>query len=64
MVCKSPYPLYKVTATPLTSSGRQQPLGLRIIPNISTPANSVDLTFPLDKSDPFGRPQKAQVAVW
>jgi hypothetical protein len=59
-----PYALYKVSALLLPNAGRQQPLGLTIIPNISAPANSVDLTFPLDKSDPFGRPQKAQVAVW
>jgi hypothetical protein len=59
-----PYGLYRVTSVLTTSTGQQQQLRLSILPNISTAGNSVDLTFPPDKSDPFGRPQKAQVALW
>lgn len=59
-----PFAVYRVTALLTTSSGQQKPLQLSIIPNISSSANSVDLTFPPDKSDPFGRPQKAQLALW
>jgi hypothetical protein len=59
-----PYAVYRATALLITATGQQKPLSLSLIPNISTSNNYVDLSFPPDKSDPFGRPEKEQLAVW
>jgi hypothetical protein len=59
-----PYAVYRTTALLVSANGQQKPLYLSLIPDISTSHNYVDLSFPPDKTDPFGRPEKEQLAVW
>ena len=59
-----PFAVYQVSARLITSTEKEKPLELSIIPNISSSSTSVDLSFPPDPLDAFQRPQKEQVAVW